>query len=421
MGIDNYLCAKEDVENAAVPSRHGERFGFTNGMMKILERPLSEVLRSFSARYQQLEEQKKDVVVSITDHEATLTILEEENANKEKEAQEALEIKSQALAFKKDIRKNHERVMRTNGLTLAKDEPTEKPQKKPEAEPAVSWNSRLRSFGVFMGIEALAFVASYVILRENLSDMEVYTRLIANGFVFFIIDYLLRKKDHSGRSAFLIIFMVLYAFMLLSPLLVEFMGSSTAPAGDAWGFDQGTEPVAPETLGFGDFLLHNASLVLVVMAIICLVTYLGFYNKKQSPLAEAKQIPDPPEAAPTSDTEVMYSSLHGLNRDVSALEEEVNQLETENKALPMQLLSDFSLLRDTLIGLDKKWQELGMQQQRMKQEVATALDKVMNELKEYQDHYQSMLSGTTNSFVFKPQWPTEQDLRIYYKIENGRS
>ena len=187
MGIDNYLCAKEDVENAAVPARDQGSFSFTNGMMKILERPQSTELRSYSARLQSLEEQKSDVVVSITDHESTLTVLENESASREKAAQEALEIKSQALAAKLDIKANHERVMRTNGLSLTEDEPVErpKPKKMDRTEPGLPWKARMRSFGVFVGIETLAFVASYVILRENLSDMEVYTRLIANGFVFF--------------------------------------------------------------------------------------------------------------------------------------------------------------------------------------------------------------------------------------------
>lgn len=418
MGIDNYLCAKEDVENAAVPTREHDRFSFTNGMMKILERPQLADLRGYSAKLQSLEEQKKDVVVSITDHESTLTILEEECASKEKVAQEALEIKSQALAAKLDIKANHERVMRSNGLTLAKEIPIEKPKPVKEPKNPGSWKTWLRSFAVFVGIETLAFVASYVILRENLNDMEVYTRLIANGTVFFIIDYLLRKKDHSGRSMFLIIFMAIYACMLLVPLLAEYLSAGSAPAANGWGFDEAVETVAVTTPTFGDFLLQNASLILVVVAILCLVTYLGFFNKKKAVKAVAPVIaPVQPKAPQDSQAEVMYTSLYGLDRDVKNLENEVNELKSANTALPMQLLNDFGLLRDTLIGLDKKWQELGMQQERIKQEVSMALDKVMNELKEYQDHYQNMLSGTTNSFVFKPEWPTEHDLRTYYKIE----
>ena len=179
--------------------------------------------------------------------------------------------------------------------------------------------------------------------------------------------------------------------------------------------------MAVSTPGFGDFLLQNVSLILVVLAIIGLVTYLGFFNKKKSEEtakpAEPKKVPVAPKAPQNGEAEVMYNSLYGLNRDVNALEKEVEALKSTNKTLPMQLLSDFSLLRDTLVGLDKKWQDLGMQQERIKQEVAASLDKVMNELKEYQDHYQNMLSGTANSLVFKPEWPTEQDLRAYYKIE----
>jgi len=416
MGIDNYLCAKEDVENAAVPSRDQEAFSFTNGMMKILERPQATQLRGYSATFLSLEEQKEDVVISITDHESTLTVLEDQTVSKEKEAQEALEIKSQALAAKRDIKANHERVMRSNGLTLAKDEEIKSAEKVEKPQPSTPWRARLRSFGVFVAIETLAFVASYVILRENLSDMEVYTRLIANGFVFFIIDYLLRKKDHTGRSAFLIIFMAIYACMLLAPLLAEFLSGANAPAADGWGFDDGAGAVMVESPGFGDFMLQNSSLILVVLAIICLVTYMGFFNKKKQKKAEPVK-PVAPKVEANAETEVMYSSLFGLTRDVRSLEEEVDELKSANKSLPMQLLSDFGLLRDTLMGLDKKWQNLGMQQERIKQEIAASLDKVMNELKEYQDHYQQMLSGTTNSFVFKPQWPTEEDLRNYYKIE----
>jgi len=250
--------------------------------------------------------------------------------------------------------------------------------------------------------------------------MEVYTRLIANGFVFFIIDYLLRKKDHTGRSAFLIAFMAIYACMLLAPLLAEYLSSAGTPVGDGWGFDETVENVVIPSPTFGDFLLHNASLILVVVAILCLVSYMGFFNKPKTKTQKQVAAVKPVNPKPTENlqTDAMYASLYGLNRDVNALEAEVEQLKTVNEVLPMQLLSDFSLLRDTLVGLDQKWQDLGMQQERIKQEVSTALDKVMNELKEYQDHYQNMLSGTTNSFVFKPEWPTEQDLRAYYKIEN---
>ena len=414
MGIDNYLCAKEDVENAAVPSRDNEVFGFTNGMMKILERPHFSQLREFTARFINLEEQKEDVVVSITDHESTLSVLEEETASKEKVAQETLEIKSQALAAQKDKKANHERVMRSNGLTLQQELPV-KQEKEPEE--SRSWQARLKAFGIFLGIETLAFVASYVILRENLSDMEVYTRLLANGTVFIIIDYLLRKKDHTGRSVFLIIFLAIYAFMLLAPLLAEFMSSAITTGGDAWGFDNDAAPLVEESPSFGDFLLKNASLVLVVVAIVCLVIYLGFFNKKKTVTQKATPAPKPEPVHQNAEAEVMYASLHGLAREVSVLETEVKDLKDANKALPLQLLSDFNLLRDTLVGLDQKWQDLGKQQERVRQEVAAAIDKVMNELKEYQDHYQGMLSGTTNSFVFKPQWPTEQDLRAYYKIE----
>ena len=247
--------------------------------------------------------------------------------------------------------------------------------------------------------------------------MEVYTRLLANGTVFIIIDYLLRKKDHTGRSVFLIIFLAIYAFMLLAPLLAEFMSSAVTTGGDAWGFDNDAAPLVEESPSFGDFLLKNASLVLVVVAIVCLVIYLGFFNKKKTVTQKATPAPKPEPVHQNAEAEVMYASLHGLAREVSVLETEVKDLKDANKALPLQLLSDFNLLRDTLVGLDQKWQDLGKQQERVRQEVAAAIDKVMNELKEYQDHYQGMLSGTTNSFVFKPQWPTEQDLRAYYKIE----
>ena len=419
MGIDNYLCAKEDVENAAVPTRDREQFSFTNGMMKILERAQSTDMRGFTAKLQNLEAQKKDLVVSITDHEDTLTVLEEECTSKEKEAQEALEIKSQALAAKLDIKANHERVMRSNGLTLAKDAPVAEPKPVKEPKAPGSVKNWLRSFAVFVGIETLAFVASYVILRENLDDMEVYTRLIANGTVFFIIDYLLRKKEHTGRSAFLIVFMAIYACMLLVPLLAEYLSTATTPAGDGWGFDEAVETVAVEAPTFGNFLLQNATLILVVVAILCLVTYLGFFNKKKTTAApKAKKQVEKPKVPVNPQAEVMYTSLHGLDRDVRTLEAEVEALKAVNKSLPNQLLNDFGLLRDTLVKLDQQWQNLGMEQERIKQELSMALDKVMNELKEYQDHYQNMLQGTTNSFVFKPQWPTEQDLRAYYKIEN---
>ena len=201
-------------------------------------------------------------------------------------------------------------------------------------------------------------------------------------------------------------------------MLAEYLSAGAATTADGWGFDEGVESVTVTAPTFGDFLLQNASLILVVVAILCLVTYLGFFNKKKEVKAAVPvKAPVQPKAPQNSQAEVMYTSLYGLDRDVKNLESEVNELKSANKALPLQLLNDFSLLRDTLIGLDKKWQELGMQQERIKQEVSMALDKVMNELKEYQDHYQNMLSGTTNSFVFKPEWPTEQDLRAYYKIE----
>ena len=418
MGIDNYLCAKEDVENAAVPTRDEGVFGFTNGMMKILERPQFEQLRSFTANFIHLENQKDDVAVRITDHESTLEVLDEENANKEKEAQVSLEIKGQALAAQKDKKANHERVMRSNGLKLVEDREVQ--QEKP-AEKSRPWKARLRSFGVFVGIETLAFVASYVILRENLSDMEVFTRLFANGTVFFIIDYLLRKKDHTGRSVFLIIFLALYTFMLLAPLLTEYMVGTGATSVDPWAFGTGVDPSVEIAPGFGDFLLRNASLVLVVLAIICLVIYLGFFNKaKTKPVA-----PPAPSIVPIkpkySESNVMYESLHGFEREVNSLEQEVEQLKSTNKDLPHQLLNDFSLLKDTLISLDKNWQGLGQQQESLKQQVSSALDRALNELKEYQDHYQSMLSATANALVFKPQWPLEEDLRRYYKLQIRRS
>lgn len=117
----------------------------------------------------------------------------------------------------------------------------------------------------------------------------------------------------------------------------------------------------------------------------------------------------------------MYESLHGFEREVNSLEQEVEQLKSTNKDLPHQLLNDFSLLKDTLISLDKNWQGLGQQQESLKQQVSSALDRALNELKEYQDHYQSMLSATANALVFKPQWPLEEDLRRYYKLQIRRS
>ena len=417
MGIENYLCAKEDVENAAVPTRDSGVFGFTNGMMKILERPQFEQLRSFTANFLHLENQKDDVAIRITDHESTLQVLEEESANKEKEAQETLEIKSHALAAQKDKKANHERVMRSNGLKLVEEAEveTEKP-----VETSRPWKARLRSFGVFVGIEALAFVASYVILRENLSDMEVYTRLIANGTVFFIIDYLLRRKDHTGRSIFLVIFLALYTCMLLAPLLTEYMTGAGTTGTNPWEFDTGVNPGVETAPGFGDFLLRNSSLVLVVLAIICLVIYLGFFNKAKTKSAIPAK-PQPPVVAKNSPADVMYESLHGFEREVSLLEQEVEHLKSTHQDLPYQLLNDFSLLKDTLISLDEKWQNLGQQQEALKQQVSSAIDRALNELKEYQDHYQSMLSATANALVFKPQWPTEEDLRVYYKLQTQRS
>ncbi len=417
MGIDNYLCAKEDVENAAVPTRDNGAYGFTNGMMKILERSQFEQLRSFTANFLHLENQKDDVAIRITGHESTLDVLEEESANKEKEAEESLEIKSQALATQKDRKANHERVMRSNGLKLVEEQ-----EVKPKKAVATNrpWKGRLRSFGVFVAIETLAFVASYVILRENLSDMEVYTRLLANGTVFFIIDYLLRKKDYTGRSIFLVIFLALYTCMLLAPLLTEYISGSAVAGANPWEFDTSISPGLESTPGFGDFLLRNSSLVLVVLAIICLVVYLGFFNKEK--IKSTKKVkPIAPKPAENSATLVMYESLHGFEREVNSLAQEVEQLKTTNQDLPHQLLNDFSLLKDTLISLDSKWQALGQQQESLKQQVSSALDKALNELKEYQDHYQSMLSGTANALVFKPQWPTEEDLRFYYKLQTQRS
>lgn len=416
MGIDNYLCAKEDVENAAVPTRDNGSYGFTNGMMKILERQQFEQLRSFTANFLHLESQKDDVAIRITDHESTLEVLEEECVNKEKEAQVSLEIKRQVLLAQKDKKANHERVMRSNGLKLIEEQ--EVTAKKP-VEASRPWKARLRSFGVFVGIETLAFVASYVILRENLSDMEVYTRLIANGTVFFIIDYLLRKKDYTGRSVFLVIFLVIYTCMLLAPLLTEYISASGSVGTNAWDFDTNVSPGVESTLGFGDFLLSNSSLVLVVLAIVCLVVYLGFFNKEKIK-AHKKVKPVATKPIENSATNVMYESLSGFEREVNTLAKEVERLKTTNKELPNQLLHDFSLVKDTLISLDNKWQALGQQQEGLKQQVSAALDKVLNELKEYQDHYQSMLSSTTNALVFKPQWPTEEDLRHYFKLQMQR-
>lgn len=424
MGIDNYLCAKEDVENAAVPTREEGSFGFTNGMMKILERPQFEELRGFTASFLHLENQKSDVAISITDHESTLEVLEEVNASKEKEAQVSLEIKSQALAAQIDKKANHERVMRSNGLKLVEEQKIEEKKVKKKVESSNNpWQTRLKSFAVFVGIETLAFVASYVILSENLSDMEVYTRLIANGTVFFIIDYLLRKKDHSGRSVFLVIFLAIYTCMLLAPLLTEYLTGAGAAGTNPWEFDTGTQPVVETAPGFGDFLLRNSSLVLVVLAIVCLVVYLGFFNKpKEKPVVSAAPKPQTvPTIRKNSDTDVMYQSLHGLEREVNSLEREVDQLKSTNQDLPHQLLHDFSLLKNKLISLDQKWQHLGRQQETLKQQVSSTLDRVLNELKEYQDHYLSMLSGTANALVFKPQWPTEEDLRRYYKLQTQRA
>ncbi len=416
MGIDNYLCAKEDVENAAVPTRDNGIFGFTNGMMKILERPQFEQLRSFTANFLQLENQKSDLATRIIEHEATLEVLEEENANKEKVAQESLEIKSHALAAQKDKKANHERVMRSNGLKLV-DTPEVKQSTPVESvDSSRPWKARLRSFGIFVAIETLAFVASYVILRENLSDMEVFTRLFANGTVFFIIDYLLRKKDHTGRSVFLVIFLTLYTLMLLTPLFTEYISGTTNTGADPWAFDTGVDTTVETPLSFGDFLLKNSSLVLVVLAIICLVIYLGFFNKAKIKKTKTK-VSAPPIQQNRSEANVMYESLHAFEREVGVLEKDVEKMKSHCQDLPFQLLSDFSFLKDTLLGLDEKWQGLGQQQEMLKQQVSSALDRVLNELKEYQDHYQSMLSTTANALVFKPQWPTEQDLRQYYKLQ----